>query len=77
MQVALKAIKTLRSFVALIVVMSHVAKVALQSLQIVDHSNDLSLLIVVTLALVINLENRKPLIFVSNIFILNILKVLF
>ena len=77
MQVALKAIKTLRSFVALIVVMSHVAKVALQSLQIVDHSNDLSLLIVVTLALVINLGNRKPLIFVSNIFILNILKVLF
>ena len=77
MQVALKAIKTLRSFVALIVVMSHVAKVALQSLQIVDHSNDLSLLIVVTLALVINLGNRKPLIFVSNILILNILKVLF
>ena len=77
MQVAVKSIKTLRWFVALIVVMPHVAKVALQSVQIVDHSNDLSLLIVVTVALVINLGNRKQLIFVSNIFILNILKVSF
>ena len=57
--------------------MSHVAKVALQSFQIVDHSNDLSLLTVVTVALTINLGNRKQLIFVSNIFILNILNVLF
>ena len=55
--------------------MSHVAIVALQSVQIVDHSNDLSLLIAVTLALLINMGNRKQLISVPNIFILNILKV--
>ena len=57
--------------------MSHLVKVALQSVQIVYQSNDLSLLVVVKVALVINLGNREQLIFVSNIFILNILKVLF
>ena len=40
-------------------------------------SQQFSLLIVVMVALVINLGNRKQLLFVSNIFILNILKVLF
>ena len=77
MQVAVKAIKTLGCYVALIVLMSHVVKAALQSVQIVDHNNDLSLLIEVTVASVINVGNRKQLRFVSNIFILNILKVLF
>ena len=73
LQVALEAIKTLGWFVALIVVMSHAAKVTLQSVQIVDHNNNLSLLIVAIVALLISLENRKQLIFLSNIFILNIL----
>ena len=59
LQVAFKAIKTLGWFVALIVVMPHVARVALQSVQIVDHNNDLSLLTVVTIALVIDLGNRN------------------
>ena len=57
--------------------MSHLMKVALQSVQIVDQRNDLSLLVVVKVALVINLGNREQLIFVSNIFFLNLLKVLF
>ena len=63
--------------VVLIVVMSHLMKVALQSVQIVDQRNDLLLLTVVKVALVINLGNREQLIFVSNIFFLNLLKVLF
>ena len=70
MQVAVKAIKTLGWLVALIAVMSNVAKVALQSVQILDHNNDLALLIVITVDLVIDLGNRKQLRFASKIFIL-------
>ena len=40
-----------------------------------DHNNNLSPLIVVTVAFVINLGNRKQLRFVCNISVLNVLKV--
>ena len=58
MQVAVKTIRTLGWFLALIVAMSHVAKVVTQSVQIMDHNNYLSLPIVV---LVVNLGYKEAL----------------
>ena len=68
---------------SLIVVMSHVAKVALQSVQILNLSSNPRQQRSFTIDssyssfAVINLGNRKQLRFVFNIFVLNILKVLF
>ena len=80
LEAAGKAVKNLEWFLGLIVSMSHVTKVALQSVQTVDYNNNLSLSIEVTVAfqvLVINLGNREQLRLISSIFILNALKILF
>lgn len=82
LEAAGKAVKNLEWFLGLIVSMSHVTKVALQSVQTVDYNNNLSLSIEVTVAFQVLVgkkkeRNREPLRLISSIFILNALKILF
>lgn len=67
-------------FPALIVSMSYGTITALQSVLTVDYNNNLSITIVVIIAfqvLFINLLNSEQLMFASEVFILNVLKVYF
>lgn len=67
-------------FPALIVSMSYGTIIALQSVLTVDYNNNLSITIVVIIAfqvLFINLLNSEQLMFASEVFILNVLKVYF
>lgn len=67
-------------FPVLIVSMSYGTIIALQSVLTVDYNNNLSITIVVIIAfqvLFINLLNSEQLMFASEVFILNVLKVYF
>lgn len=67
-------------FPALIVSMSYGTIIALQSVLTVDYNNNLSITIVVIIAfqvLFINLLNSEQLMFASEVFILNVLKIYF
>lgn len=67
-------------FPVLIVSMSYGTITALQSVLTVDYNNNLSITIVVIIAfqvLFINLLNSEQLMFASEVFILNVLKVYF
>lgn len=67
-------------FPVLIVSMSYGTIIALQSVLTVDYNNNLSITIVVIIAfqvLFINLLNSEQLMFASEVFIVNVLKVYF
>lgn len=67
-------------FPVLIVSMSYGTITALQSVLTVDYNNNLSITIVVIIAfqvLFINLLNSEQLMFASEVFILNVLKIYF
>lgn len=67
-------------FPVLVVSMSYGTIIALQSVLTVDYNNNLSITIVVIIAfqvLFINLLNSEQLMFASEVFILNVLKVYF